>query len=337
MSVLLTGGAGYIGSHTALELLRAGYDVVIADSLINSSYEAVKRLEILTGKDIKFYQIDIRDGEKLDKVFEENDIDSVVHFAGLKAVGESSVKPLLYYETNIDATISLCYAMEKHNVKRIVFSSSATVYGVPDFSPIPEDARRYCSNPYGWTKYMIEQILRDEATARGDWSVILLRYFNPIGADASGMIGEDQSGIPNNLMPYITKVAVGTLPYLRVFGNDYNTVDGTGVRDYIHVSDLARGHIAALEYGKDFVGSEAFNLGTGKGTSVLQLVNAFMKVNNIDIPYKIVERRPGDIDEYYGDPSKANKVLNWYAKHDIEDMCRDSWNFQKNNPNGYKE
>lgn len=334
--VLLTGGAGYIGSHTAVEFLNAGYDVVIADNFCNSSPESVKRVEEITGKKVKLYNCDICDEEKLDELFEKEDIDAVVHFAGLKAVGESVQKPLLYYKNNIYSTITLLEVMKKHGCKKIIFSSSATVYGKPDTVPITEDSRvGGCTNPYGKTKYFIENILSDACVADKSLSVVLLRYFNPIGAHISGRIGELPNGIPNNLMPYITQVACGKLDHLNVFGNDYDTHDGTGVRDYIHVTDLARGHLKALEHICE--GVSIYNLGTGIGYSVLDIVKAFEKVNGVKIPYVIAPRRPGDIDECYADPSKALKCLGWKAENGIEDMCRDSWRWQKNNPNGYSD
>lgn len=336
MIILVTGGAGYIGSHTCLELLDAGYEVVVLDNLYNSSIESLKRVEVLTKKKIKFYEGDILDEALLNKIFKENKIDSVIHFAGLKAVGESVAKPLEYYENNIAGTITLLKAMRENNVKNIIFSSSATVYGVPDRTPIKEeDHKKDCMNPYGWTKSMLEQILTDVQYSDNSWNVIILRYFNPIGAHKSGLIGEDPAGIPNNLMPYITQVASRRLKELGIFGNDYNTHDGTGVRDYIHVVDLAKGHVNALDKIKENCGLKIYNLGRGEGASVLDIVNSFQKATGIKIPYSIKPRRPGDIDSCFCDPSKAERELNWKAQYDIETMCRDSWNWQKNNPKGY--
>lgn len=337
MKVLLTGGAGYIGSHTCVELLKSGYDVVIADDLSNSSEKVVDRIEKITGKRPVFYKIDVANFTELDKLFSEQGIDAVIHFAGYKAVGESCELPVKYYRNNLDTTLTLLEVMKKHDVKKFVFSSSATVYGVPKTVPLVETMPTFCTNPYGWTKLFIEQILTDTAKADSDLSVVLLRYFNPIGAHESGLIGENPCGIPNNLMPYITQVAVKKLPYLRVFGNDYDTKDGTGVRDYIHVVDLAQGHLKALEYADKNKGTEIFNLGTGVGYSVLDIVNAFSKANDIEIPYQILDRRPGDIATSYADPKKANEVLNWSTHYDLFDMCRDSWNWQKNNVNGYDD
>ena len=337
MAVLLTGGAGYIGTHTAIEVAKSGYDVVIADNLVTSCPEAVKRAEELAGAPFPFYQVDVADEEGLEKVFASHTIEAVIHFAGLKAVGESVEKPLEYYENNLGSTLTLLKVMKRHGCSRIVFSSSATVYGTPETVPITETmpVGRSCTNPYGWTKVFIEQILRDAAHADPELSVVLLRYFNPIGAHESGRIGENPNGIPNNLMPYISQVAVGRLPRLRVFGNDYPTPDGTGVRDYIHVVDLAKGHVAALSYGTGHKGVEAFNLGTGTGYSVLDLVHTFERVNGVKIPYDIVERRAGDIAECYADASRAEKELGWKAEKTLEDMCRDTWNWQRNNPQGY--
>lgn len=337
MSILVTGGAGYIGSHTCVELLEAGYDIVVVDNFSNSKPEALRRVKEITGKDFKVYAVDLLDRDGLDKVFSENDIQAVIHFAGLKAVGESVAIPLKYYYNNITGTIILCEVMQKHGVKKIVFSSSATVYGKPKSVPIKEDFPLCPTNPYGRTKYMIEEILRDVYVADNEWSIILLRYFNPIGAHESGRIGEDPNGIPNNLMPYITQVAVGKREKLYVFGNDYDTHDGTGVRDYIHVVDLARGHLKALEKAIKDNGVEVYNLGTGVGYSVLDVVKTFERVNGVKIPYVITGRRPGDVDKCYADPTKAHKELGWKAEKNLEDMCRDSWNWQKNNPNGYEE
>ncbi len=339
MAILVTGGAGYIGSHTCVELLNAGYDVVVVDNLSNSCKESLNRVQEITGKTLKFYEVDILDREGLVHVFESESIDSVIHFAGLKAVGESVAKPLEYYHNNITGTLVLCDVMRQFNVKKIVFSSSATVYGTPAFVPITEECPKgICTNPYGWTKSMLEQILTDLHTADSEWKVILLRYFNPIGAHESGRIGEDPKGIPNNLMPYITQVAVGKRESLGVFGNDYDTHDGTGVRDYIHVVDLADGHVKAIQkMEKDFEGVRVFNLGTGIGYSVLDVVNAFGKAFGRPIPYEIKERRPGDIATCYADSSLALKELGWKALRDLDKMCEDSWRWQKNNPNGYDE
>ncbi len=337
MAILLTGGAGYIGTHTALEVAASGVSLVIVDNLVNSLPEAVKRAEALAGTKFPFYQVDVADETALEQVFSEHPIEAVIHFAGLKAVGESVEKPLEYYENNLGSTLTLLKVMRRHGCKRIVFSSSATVYGTPETVPITEEmpVGRSCTNPYGWTKVFIEQILRDAAHADPELSVVLLRYFNPIGAHESGRIGENPDGIPNNLMPYITQVAVGRLPRLRVFGNDYPTPDGTGIRDYIHVVDLAKGHVSALAYGEKHTGVEVFNLGTGMGYSVLDLVKTFEQVNGVAIPYDIVDRRAGDIAECYADASKAKELLGWEAKKTLEDMCRDTWNWQKNNPEGY--
>ena len=335
MSVLITGGAGYIGSHTCVEMLNSGKEVVVVDNLYNSNIESIKRVEKITGKKIKFYEEDVRNTEGMRKIFKENQIDAVIHFAGLKAVGESVEKPLEYYENNIVSTIVLCNVMREFKVKKIVFSSSATVYGLSKEMPLIETMPLGAINPYGRTKLFIEDILRDLYVSDNTWSIALLRYFNPIGAHESGIIGEDPKGIPNNLMPYISQVAVGRLPFLRVFGNDYNTVDGTGVRDYIHVVDLADGHVKAIDWVMNNIGCEAFNLGTGYGCSVLQLKDAFERASGIEIPYKIVERRPGDPDEVYANADKAKNILGWTAKRNIDDMCRDTWNWQKNNPEGY--
>lgn len=337
MNILLTGGAGYIGTHTCIELISACHDVVIADNLCNSKKEAVSRVESITGKKIPFYEIDVCDTESLRKVFSENKIDAVIHFAGLKAVGESCEIPLRYYRNNLDSTLSLLEVMKEFDCHNFVFSSSATVYGIPETVPLVETMPTSCTNPYGWTKLMIEQILTDVAKADPQLSVVLLRYFNPIGAHESGMIGENPNGIPNNLMPYITQVAVGKLPQLGVFGDDYPTHDGTGVRDYIHVVDLAKGHVKAIDYASQHKGTEIFNLGTGTGYSVLDIVKAFIKVNDIDIPYVIKDRRAGDIAECYADATKAKEQLGWIAEKNLEDMCRDSWNWQKKNPKGYEE
>lgn len=379
MRVLLTGGAGYIGSHTAVELIEAGHEVVIVDNLSNSNLKVLGRLKEITGVQIKFYEEDVANEEKLDQIFSENKIDAVIHLAGYKAVGESVKKPLEYYENNLITTINLVKVMNKYGVKNLIFSSSATVYGVPKQVPLKEGMDTWCTNPYGWTKFMNERILMDISNANPDMSVILLRYFNPIGAHKSGLIGENPNGVPNNLMPYISQVAIGKLNELSIFGNDYDTNDGTGVRDYIHVVDLAKGHVKAVEYAgkangiEDFEvskenvktiefpvdnkeskifslpkeekkvmnfasknsGVEIFNLGTGKGYSVLEMVEAFKKVNNVDVPYKIVERRPGDIATCYADSTKAEKLLGWKAEKTLEDMCSDAWNWQVKNPEGY--
>ena len=338
MAVMLCGGAGFIGSHTAVELLEAGYEVIIVDNYYNSSPEVVKRIEELSGKKFKVYNVDAVNKEELEPVFAENDIDTVIHFAGLKSVGESVKLPLKYYRNNIDSTLTILELMEKYDVRNFVFSSSATVYGSPKKVPITEDMPTGgCTNPYGKTKFMIEDILQDAAAANKNLSVVLLRYFNPIGAHESGRIGEMPNGIPNNLMPYITQVAIGKLEKLSVFGNDYPTHDGTGVRDYIHVVDLAKGHLAAVDYCEKNQGVEIFNLGTGIGYSVLDIVNAFSKANGIEIPYQIAARREGDIAECYADASKAQEILGWSAELSLEDMCRSSWKWQKNNPNGYAE
>ena len=337
-TILVTGGAGFIGSHTCVELLDAGYEVVVVDNLCNSSKESISRVEKITGKSLKFYEADIADTDVMNKIFEENDIYGVIHFAGLKAVGESVQKPLEYYKNNISGTLEMCDVMRRHGVKNIIFSSSATVYGDPEIIPITEECPKgQCTNPYGWTKSMLEQILTDIQKADNEWNVILLRYFNPIGAHKSGLIGEDPNGIPNNLMPYITKVATGQLPQVNVFGNDYPTPDGTGVRDYIHVVDLAVGHVNAVEKLRENPGVKVYNLGTGKGYSVLEVIENFSKASGIDIPYVITDRRAGDIAECYSDASLAKKELGWEAKYGIREMCADSWNWQKNNPNGYRE
>ena len=336
MTVLLTGGAGYIGSHTAVELLNAGHDVVIADNYANSNPIVARRITQITGKPVKCYEADVADPAALERLFQENAIDSVIHFAGLKAVGESVRMPLDYYRNNLDSTLALLAAMEAHGVRQLIFSSSATVYGKHAALPYREDAETGpCTNPYGWTKLFIEQILRDYVTAHPDFSAVLLRYFNPVGAHESGLMGEDPRDIPNNLMPYIARVAVGTLPYLNVFGNDYPTPDGTGVRDYIHVTDLATGHMAALGYAASHTGVEVFNLGTGTGYSVLDVVHAFSRACGKDIPYRIAPRRSGDIAACYADVTKAKEVLGWSARLDIDDMCRSAWNWQSHNPNGY--
>lgn len=327
MKVLVTGGAGYIATHTDVCLLNAGHEVVAVDNFSNSSYESVENVERITGKKVIFYEGDVCDKKILEKIFSEHRIDAVIHFAGLKAVGESCEKPLLYYRNNLDSTLTLLETMVKYDVKRFVFSSSATVYGTPERLPLDEDCRLSTTNPYGSTKLMIENILKDVYAADRSFHILLLRYFNPVGAHESGLIGEDPKGIPNNLMPYVAKVAHGELPYLNVFGNDYDTPDGTGVRDYIHVMDLAEGHLAALEH-IDSYGVEAINLGTGVGYSVLDMVKAFEKASGKPVPYKIAPRRPGDIASCYASPEKAANELNWRAKRNLEDMCRDLWNFQ---------
>lgn len=337
MAILVTGGAGYIGSHTCVELLDAEYDIIVVDNFSNSKPESLKRVQEITGKTLKFYEVDILNKEALEKVFQDNNIEAVIHFAGLKAVGESVQIPLKYYHNNITGTLVLCEVMEQYKVNRIVFSSSATVYGMNNISPLTEDLPLSTTNPYGSTKLMIEQILRDVFVSNKDWSISLLRYFNPIGAHESGRIGEDPNGIPNNLMPYITQVAVGKREKLSVFGDDYDTHDGTGVRDYIHVVDLAKGHLKALEKVMNSVGVEAYNLGTGTGYSVLDVVNAFVKATGEKIPYTITERRAGDIATCYAEPTKAFKELGWKADKNLENMCRDSWKWQKNNPMGYEE
>lgn len=335
MAILITGGAGYIGSHACVEFLNAGYEIVVLDNFSNSKPEVLKRIKELTGKDFKFYEVDLLDKKGLERIFNENNIEAVIHFAGLKAVGESVLIPLKYYKNNITGTLNLLEVMQEKNVKKIVFSSSATVYGNPEKVPITEDAPLSATNPYGRTKLFIEYILKDLYVSDNEWSIALLRYFNPIGAHESGKIGEDPNGIPNNLMPYITQVAVGKREKLNVFGNDYSTHDGTGVRDYIHVVDLVIGHIKALEKIMNETGVKVYNLGTGVGYSVLDVVKAFEEANGIKIPYEIVDRRPGDVDQVYADPTKALKELGWKAERNIVDMCRDSWNWQKNNPNGY--
>ncbi|MGN0409545.1 MAG: UDP-glucose 4-epimerase GalE [Candidatus Fimousia sp.] len=337
MTVLVTGGAGYIGSHTCVELLNAGYQVVVADNLCNSCQEALERVQEITGKVLTFYQVDIRDEEGLRQLFQKESIDAVIHFAGLKAVGESVQQPMKYYDNNITGTLTLCRVMNEFGVKNIVFSSSATVYGSPKTVPILEDFPLSVTNPYGRTKLMLEEILQDFHTADPEWNVILLRYFNPIGAHKSGRIGENPKGIPNNLMPYITQVAVGKLECLGVFGDDYDTIDGSGVRDYIHVVDLALGHVKAIEKISENQGVLIYNLGTGNGYSVLQMVKAFEEASGQKIPYVIKPRRAGDIATCYADCSKAKKELGWEAQYGLKEMCEDSWRWQKNNPNGYEE
>lgn len=336
MQILITGGAGYIGSHACVELLEAGYEIVVVDNFVNSKPAVLKRIEEITGRRFRFYEVDIRDREGLRKVFDENKIGAVVHFAGLKAVGESVAYPLAYYHNNVAGTIVLCQVMQEYGVKKMVFSSSATVYGHPDKVPIKEDFPLKPVNPYGRTKFMIEEILKDVYEADNTWGISLLRYFNPVGAHPSGRIGEDPNGIPNNLMPYITQVAVGKREKLNVFGGDYPTPDGTGVRDYIHVVDLAKGHLLALEKVIRERGVSVYNLGTGRGYSVLEVVKAFAKVNGIKIPYVITDRRPGDIAVCYADTEKAYRELGFKAERNLEDMCRDAWNWQKRNPEGYE-
>ena len=336
MNILLTGGAGYIGSHTIIELDKAGHSVVVVDNLVNSNPESLRRVAKIIGKVIPFYEVDVRDRDALSMVFDDNKFDAVIHFAGLKAVGESVAKPLEYYHNNMTGTFVLLDVMRQHNCKNIIFSSSATVYGDPAIIPITEECPKgHCTNPYGQTKSMLEEVLMDVQKADPEWNVVLLRYFNPIGAHQSGMIGENPNGIPNNLMPYITQTAVGIRKELGIFGNDYDTHDGTGVRDYIHVCDLASGHVAALSAIKKNCGLAIYNLGTGHGYSVLDVVNAFMKVNDVRVPYVIKPRRPGDIATCYCNPAKAKTELGWEAQYGIEEMCRDSWNWQKLNPNGY--
>ncbi len=337
MAILVTGGAGYIGSHTCVELLQAGYDVAVVDNLSNSSRESLRRVEEITGKTVRFYEADLLDRDALAMIFSQESVEAVIHFAGLKAVGESVAKPLEYYHNNITGTLSLCSVMREHNVKRIVFSSSATVYGEPARIPIDETCPKgSCTNPYGWTKSMLEQILTDLHTSDPEWDVILLRYFNPIGAHPSGKIGEDPRGIPNNLLPYVAQVAVGQREFLGVFGNDYPTRDGTGVRDYIHVCDLAAGHVCALKRLQERPGVAIYNLGTGNGYSVLEIVHAFEKACGHTIPYKFQPRRPGDIAECWCDPSKAREELRWEAKRGIAEMCADAWRWQSMNPKGYR-
>ncbi len=333
--ILVTGGAGFIGSHTCVELLEAGYDIIVVDNFSNSKPEALNRIKKITGRDFKFYEADILDLDAMNRIFDENSIDAVIHFAGLKAVGESVQKPVEYYHNNITGTLMLIKAMRAHGCKRIVFSSSATVYGTENKVPYVETMPTHTStNPYGYTKVMIEQILQDVFVADNDWSISLLRYFNPIGAHSSGLIGEDPNGIPNNLFPYIAQVAVGKREYLGVFGNDYDTPDGTGVRDYIHVVDLARGHLCAVKYVLENKGVEAVNLGTGKGSSVLDVLHSFEKACGRELPYKIMPRRAGDVAWCYSDPTKARELFGWEAKYNMDDMCRDGWNFAKKNPNG---
>ena len=338
MKILVTGGAGFIGSHTCVELIEAGYTPIVIDNLSNSNPEGLRRVGEITGKTVEFIEGDVRDEALLDEILTKHEISCAIHFAGLKAVGESVAKPLAYYQNNLDATLTLCKVMAKHDVKRIVFSSSATVYSGDNEMPLRETSKTgNCTNPYGWTKYMGEQILRDIAKADPAWSVVNLRYFNPVGAHASGKIGEHPNGIPNNLMPYISQTAIGRRDHLNVFGNDYPTPDGTGVRDYIHVVDLAKGHVAAIRYLMSHTGESVFNLGTGHGYSVLDMVHAFETANGVKVPYVIAERRPGDLPACYADPSKSLEVLGWKAERNLVDMCRDTWNWQKHNPNGYEK
>ena len=338
MNVLVTGGSGYIGSHTCVELLNEGYGVVVIDNLCNSNPKSLDRVRELTGKDLKFYEGDVRDEALLRKIFAENEIGCVIHFAGLKAVGESVAQPWRYYDNNLNSTLVLTKVMADVGVKKIIFSSSATVYSGDNEMPLRETSKTgNCTNPYGWTKYMTEQILSGMATADKEWSIVLLRYFNPIGAHKSGRIGEDPRGIPNNLMPYITQVAIGRREFLSVYGNDYDTHDGTGVRDYIHVVDLARGHVAAVRYAAKNDGCEVFTLGTGTGYSGLDMVKAFNEANGLELPYKIVDRRPGDLATCYADPAKSAEVLGWKAERGLQEMCRDSWNWQSKNPKGFED
>lgn len=335
MQILITGGAGYIGSHTCVELLNEDHEIIVVDNLSNSKIESIKQVEEITGKTIVFQQVDILDKDKLNKVFAQHKIDVVIHFAGLKAVGESVKKPLEYYHNNVSGTISLCEVMLQNNVKNIVFSSSATVYGDPESVPITEDFPLHATNPYGRTKLMIEEILKDIYIADKSWNIILLRYFNPVGAHASGKIGEDPQGMPNNLMPFISQVAVGKREQLKIFGNDYPTRDGTGVRDYIHVVDLAIGHAKSLKQISNKAGLKIYNLGTGHGYSVLEVVKAFENASHKNIPYKIISRRSGDVAKCYADAGLANEELNWQAEKGIEEMCADSWRWQSNHPDGY--
>ena len=337
MAILITGGAGYIGTHAMVEFLEAEREVICVDNFSNSNPRALQRVKEITGKNFKHYKVDLLDYNALERVFKKNKIDSCIHFAGLKAVGESCEQPLRYYHNNLTGTFNLCSLLAKYGAKRIVFSSSATVYGNPASVPITEDFPLSTTNPYGETKLMIERILSDLYASDNEWSVSILRYFNPIGAHKSGLIGEDPKGIPNNLLPYVAQVATGKLPYLSIFGNDYNTHDGTGVRDYIHVVDLAKAHLRAMERAEQITGVEYFNIGTGVGYSVLDVIKAYERVTGARVNYKIVDRRPGDIDECYADPTKAYDVLGWKAENNIEDMCRDSYRWQKNNPDGYGE
>ena len=336
MNVLVTGGTGYIGSHTCVELIEAGHTPIVIDNLSNSNPECLNRVAKITGKEVPFYEGDVRNEALLNRIFSDHEIGCVIHFAGLKAVGESVTKPLEYYENNLCATMTLCRVMGKRGVKKIIFSSSATVYSGDNEMPLRETSKTgNCTNPYGWTKYMGEQILRDLTVADPEWSAVLLRYFNPVGAHKSGMIGEHPNGIPNNLMPFISQTAIGKRSHLNVFGNDYPTPDGTGVRDYIHVVDLAKGHVAAIAYLTTHTGEGVFNLGTGTGYSVLDMVRAYEKTNNVSVPYEIAARRPGDLATCYADPAKSAEMLGWKAQYNQMDMCRDSWNWQRKNPNGY--
>lgn len=337
MTILVTGAAGYIGSHTCVELLNTGYDIVVIDNFSNSKPESLKRVKEITGKEFKVYTVNLLNRKKLEKIFEENRIEAVIHFAGLKAVGESTKIPIKYYHNNITGTLNLCEVMSKYKVKKMVFSSSATVYGIPKTVPISEDFPLNVTNPYGRTKLMIEEIMRDIYKSDNDWSIALLRYFNPIGAHWSARIGEDPNGVPNNLMPYITQIAVGKLKELKIFGDDYPTTDGTGIRDYIHVVDLALGHLKALEKVLSTMGVDAYNLGTGRGYTVLEMVRAFEKASGKKIPYTVVNRRPGDVAICFADPSKAKQDLGWVASRGIEEMCLDSWRWQSNNPDGYED
>ena len=337
MNVLVTGGAGYIGSHTCVELLESGHGVVVIDNLCNSNPKSLQRVQEITGKSLKFYEGDVRDEALLGRIFAENEIHCVIHFAGLKAVGESVAKPWEYFDNNLNATLALTKVMKQADVRQLIFSSSATVYTADNEMPLKETSRTgSCTNPYGWTKYMTEQILQALAVSDDSWRICLLRYFNPIGAHASGRIGEDPRGIPNNLMPYITQVAVGRRDHLNVFGDDYDTPDGTGIRDYIHVVDLAKGHVAAMSYTHQHAGCHVFNLGTGTGYSVLDMVHSFIDVNRVPVPYEITDRRPGDIAVCYADPEKSARELGWRAERNLADMCRDSWNWQSKNPMGYE-
>ena len=337
MNILVTGGAGYIGSHTCVELLNSGYDVTVIDNLCNANPKSLNRVEAITGRKVKFYEGDVRDEALLRKIFAENEISAVIHFAGLKAVGESVAQPWRYYDNNLNTTLVLTEVMTDVGCKKIIFSSSATVYSGDNEMPLYETSRTgNCTNPYGWTKYVCEQILRDYVVADPSWSVVLLRYFNPIGAHPSGLIGEDPRGVPNNLMPYISQTAIGRRECLSVFGDDYDTPDGTGVRDYIHVMDLARGHVAAIAYMAEHTGESIFNLGTGKGYSVLEMVHAFETANHVHVPYRIAPRRAGDLPTVYACPDKSARILGWHAEYSLEDMCRDSWRWQTHNPNGYE-
>lgn len=338
MNVLVTGGAGYIGSHTCIELIQAGYTPIVVDNFCNSNPKSLERTAEIAGRKIELIEGDVCDAVLLEQIFSDYEIECVIHFAGLKAVGESVQIPLAYYQNNLISTMTLCNVMEKFGVKKIIFSSSATVYSGDNEMPLSETAKTgTCTNPYGWTKYMTEQILRDITKADPAWSVVLLRYFNPIGAHPSGRIGEHPNGVPNNLMPFIAQTAIGKRDHLNIFGNDYPTPDGTGVRDYIHVVDLARGHVAAVRYLNTHAGEAIFNLGTGRGYSVLEMVHTFETVNQVRVPYEIAERRPGDLAVCYADPTKSREVLGWMAEYTLQDMCRDSWNWQFHNPNGYDD